>query len=303
MKNLPDSNDPDLRDYLYIDRQRVGSLLAQFANGLPAERSESNTRSSQLRLAIQQAFSLERGIDRSDSQTLALADLHVSQLEEDAEALGLLGDVSEQVQKRKFWLRGKIRQSLQPGMLLRVTASTQISDVSSILDSFYSLSDAFHDADEEFTPIIAQIQALYGDSITVSIRTGEIDDFQIGFVGEIPHQHNFGPMRRELLLSQIGPEATELTTLMQIAAVPTDKDSGRSPEQLLADLSPQFNELMSGGVLDRRILDQFLAALGGILANSGFIAAPRWPAISIIPLAIYRSIDRVPDLSLHLDDE
>ncbi|ETA04884.1 hypothetical protein V525_21515 [Gordonia alkanivorans CGMCC 6845] len=29
----------------------------------------------------------------------------------------------------------------------------------------------------------------------------------MGFVGEIPHAHEFGPMRRELLLSQVGAAA------------------------------------------------------------------------------------------------
>lgn len=301
-KNLPESNDPDLRDYLYIDRPRVGSLLAQFANGLPEERSEGNSRSSKLKVSIQQAFSIERGIDRSDTQTLALADLHVSQLEEDAEALGLLGDVSEVVLKRKNWLRGKVRANLKPGMLLRITAVTQISDVSSILDSFKSLSSAFSAGGNDFDSLVDQIHALYADSITISIRTGESDDFQIGFVGEIPHKHNFGPMRRELLLSQIGPNATELTTLMQIAAVPTENDQGQSPENLLAEISSKFSNSVNNRVLDRGVLDQFLTALGGILANSGFVAAPRWPAISVIPLAIYRNIEKFPGDYLYLED-
>lgn len=295
--NLPASEIPDLRDYLFVDRQRVGSLLAQFSEGLPGERVEGSNRSSKLQAGIRNFFSIERDSGRSDSQTLALADLHVSQLEENAEALRMLADVSEQIQKRKNWLRGKVRDSLKPGMLLRVTAPTQISDISTIVSSFRSLFGAFEQQQEDdFSSVINQVESLYGQSISVSIRAAGEDDFQIGFVGEIPHDHEFGPMRRELLLSQVGPRATDLTTLMQVAAVPTEKDTRTKPQQLLRDLMPSVERLTDGEQLNRRILDQMMTAFGGFLAETGFVAAPKWPAISVVPLAIYRQVEPIPDL-------
>lgn len=296
--NLPDSEIHDLRDYLFVDRQRVGSLLAQFSEGLPSERSESSNRSRRLQLGIERFFSIERSSGRSDSQTLALADLHVSQLEENAEALGMLADLSDQVRNRKNWLRGKVRKLLKPGMLLRVTAATQISDSSSIISSFRSLFNAFQDSPQNdgLLSMVEQIESLYGQSISVSIRAAGGDDFQVGFVGEIPHDHEFGPMRRELLLSQVGPRTSELTTLMQVAAVPTDEDAGMTPSQLLHDLVPNVDRLADGEAINRQILDQMMAALGTMLAESGFVAAPKWSAISIIPLAIYRHVEQIPAL-------
>lgn len=295
--NLPESDIPDLRDYLFVDRQRVGSLLAQFAEGLPSERAESANRSRKLQAGIKNFFSIEEDRGGSDSQTLALADLHVSQLEENAEALGMLADVSEQIEKRKNWLRGKVRNRLKPGMLLRVTAPTQISDISTIISTFRSASGAFQQYQaNDFIQVIDQIESLYGQSISVSIRTAGEDDFQIGFVGEIPHEHEFGPMRRELLLSQVGPQATELTTLMQVAAVPTEKDTTTSPELLLQRLMPNMDSLIDGKQLNRLMLDQIMTALGGFLAEIGIVAAPKWPAISVVPLAIYRQVEPIPDL-------
>lgn len=302
VNNLPCSDIPDLRDYLFVDRQRVGSLLAQFAEGLPSERTSGSSRSRRLQLGLDKFFTHERGAERLDSQTLALADLHVSQLEENAEALGMLADVSEKVEKRKNWLRGKVRSRFEPGMLLRVTAPTQISDVSTIVGSFQSLATVFEGHDEEgtFSEIqegIQQLKALYGESISVSIRTAGEDDYEVGFVGEIPHDHEFGPMRRQLLLSQVGPGSTTLTTLMQIAAVPTERDAQIGPQEMFRNFMPNVEQLFDEQKLNRRVLDEVMTALGKILAETGFVAAPKWPAISVIPLAIYRQVEQVPDMN------
>lgn len=130
--NLPQSEVPDVREYVYVDTNRVRSLLAQMGDGLPDEKANTNSRSSRLRFGTRQA-GLERERGGSQSETLALADLHVSMLEEAALALGLLADASDRVQKEKFWLRGKVRAELQPAMLLRITAPTQLIDPNSLM--------------------------------------------------------------------------------------------------------------------------------------------------------------------------
>ncbi|AVM00733.1 hypothetical protein C6V83_11105 [Gordonia iterans] len=294
---LPESSEFDVRDYLYIDRERTGSLLAQLSDGLPEERSEAKSRSLSIAAGLRRVASIGKEIGENSSQTLALADLHVSQLEESATALGLLADVSDKMSKRKFWLRGKVRDSISPGMLLRVTAPTQLSDVASIAGAFRRLSTALSDSPSELEGLLGTIEALYGDSITVSVRTAVADDYEVGFMGEIPHAHEFGPMRRELLLSQVGSEPSEMTTLLQVAAIPTEREK-LSPEQILAQIRPHINRLTArGSAIDRAALDQLAASLGGMLTATGFVAAPSWPAIGVVPLAIYRAVQR-PSLDI-----
>lgn len=294
---LPESEELDIRDYLFVDRQRIGSLLSQFSDGLPSDRSATQSRSARIRAGFPNIFDLDRHSDSSETQSLALADLHVSQLEEDAQAVGLLADVSELVAKRKNWLRGKVRRNLKPGMMLRITAATQISDMSTIIDKFDTITGAWSGGlDQDFSELLNQIESLYGESISITIRTTADSDSSIAFIGEIPHDHEFGPMKRNLLLSQIGPDPVELTTLMQIAAVPTERDSEIPIEDLLSSLTNGANNLVSENRLDRTILDELMAKLAALLAQSGFVAAPRWPAISVIPLAIYRNIQRIPAL-------
>lgn len=290
---LPESSMLDVRDYLYIDRQRTGSLLAQLIDGLPEERSEARTRSWSVAAGLRRVASVGKDIGENSSQTLALADLHVSQLEEAAEALGLLADVSDKMERRKFWLRGKVRESVRPGMLLRVTAPTQLSDIASIAGAFRRLNNVLSDSPSEMEQMLGAMEALYGDSITVSVRTTAPDEYEVGFMGEIPHDHEFGPMRRELLLSQVGADPTELTTIMQVAAVPTERERF-TPEQLVEQIKPHVEQLLGDGAttIDRAALDQLASSLGGMLTTTGFVAAPAWPAIGVVPLAIYRTVER-----------
>jgi hypothetical protein len=94
--NLPESSLPDVRDYVYVDTMRVRSLLAQTDDGLRDERSSTSSRSRRLRLGSK-LTGYEHGRDLSEGETMSLADLHVSMLEESAEALGLLADVSHKI--------------------------------------------------------------------------------------------------------------------------------------------------------------------------------------------------------------
>lgn len=294
MNYLPGSDHPDIRDYLYIDRPRVGSLLAQFSQGLPEGKTEEVSRSSKLETGIRNFFTLGSEGEKSEARSLALADLHVSQLEENAEAFGLLADISDQILKRKHWLRGKVRKSIRPGMIVRVTALTQISDISGIMESFTRLQKlADDDRVEEIKEMVDQVRALYGDSITVSIRSVHQNEYETAFVGEIPKDHGFGPLSSELILSQIGPDPVELTTVFQIAAVPSEKDSKRSLEQAMGEINNLSEKFENINRLDRPIIDRFLINLGKILAASGFVAAPCWPAISMVPLAIYRNVEAI----------
>lgn len=232
---------------------------------------------------------------------IALADLHVSQLEENAEAVGSLKDISHLIHKRKNWLRSKVRNSLEPGMLVRVTANTQISDTESILSIFRSMNSAFsnpeNDTEEQLEQIVRQMGALYGSCINLSIFPSEDADDQVAFVGEIPHDHTFTPLKNDLILAQIGPATPELTTLFQVAAVPTENDANLEIATITSSLNRTVGRANFENGIDRRMLDSFILSLEKLLAGLGFASAPKWPAISIIPLAVYRQVPSVRTLN------
>ena len=51
VENLPFSEEADIREYLYIDRPRVRSLLAQIREGSPTTESRQRGRVSKLQSA------------------------------------------------------------------------------------------------------------------------------------------------------------------------------------------------------------------------------------------------------------
>lgn len=298
--NLPESDIPDVREYIYVDTDRVQNLLAQMSEGLPDEKATSTARSSRLRLGTR-LTGFERGRDDAQSERLALADLHVSMMEEAATSLGLLIDVSERVRREKFWLRGKVRAQLEPGMLLRVTAPTQLIDPNSLMSTLRGFQTAFEDEeDDEFERLLGTVRALYGSAIALSIRPTDDTSSRSAFVGNIPLDHGFDPLFRDLLLSRFGPDPTPMTAIIQVARIPTERDTRLSPKQQLETLFARL-ETTSSEVLDRDLLDTIVAQLGGLLEQYGFAAAPKWPAISVIPLALYRNV--MPALAWDTDDD
>ena len=293
--NLPGSDIPDVREYVYVDTDRVRSLLAQMADGAPDEKAASTNRSSRLRLGMRFG-SIESDRGSAEGETLSLADLHVSMMEEAATALGLLADISDQIRRSKDWLRGKVRARLQPGMLLRITAPTLLLDPGSLMDTMRAFETAVGEGDDDdFAQMLAMLEALYGPSLAVSIRPTNTDDGRAAFVGAIPADHQFTPMVRELLLSRIGPDPTEMTSVIQIARIPTERETTTTAAQQLAHLAQRLKNLDSDR-LDRELLDNLVSQMSGLLEQHGFAAAPKWPAISIMPLAIYRNVLPTPPL-------
>lgn len=161
--NVPESEIPDLREYLFVDAPRVRMLVSQIRGGAPETTKSVTARSRHLRASLK-LLEGERASQRSEEDTIALSDLYVSMLEEDADALGMLSDLSDRADKAKFWKRGGLRRSLEPGMLLRVTAPTRLMDASGLVDVWRSFEAATGKADNEFEDMMAMVKALRRES-------------------------------------------------------------------------------------------------------------------------------------------
>lgn len=299
MRNLPETEIADLREYIYVDENRVRSLLAQLGNGVLVDREISNSRSKRLQIGLK-GLGFAGESTNSDTERLATADLHVSMFEEDATALGMLSDVSDQVTKPKNWKQGKLRKSLEPGMLLRLTAPTQLFDPESIVDVLRGL-DVFQDEDDdEFTRTLAMADSLYGKSLALSIRPTDPPDPGCAFLGLISHAQAFLGLQRDLLFSRLGPEAPLLTSIVQIARVPTERDTEPPAMQRLEELGRQISNTGVDNI-DRKLLDDMMVQMMRIVEDTGLRSAPKWPSIAVVPLAIYRNIPPAPQLN-GLDD-
>lgn len=297
--NLPESETPDVREYVYVDEGRVQNLLAQISGGAPIERETTHSRSRKVKSGLK-VLDWERGKDDSGSERLTTADLHVSMLEEDATALGMLVDISDVVAREKFWKRGKVRDRLEPGMIVRVTAPTQLIDPRSISSTMRAFDAAVGSDDPELGEMLEIADALYGECMSLSVRPTPSQDASCAFLGLIPHSHSFAPLQRDLLFSRFGPDLPELTSIVQIARVPTERESSQNLKEQVDQLAAQITSA-SADSLKRELFDDLLVQLGRAMEDAGLQSAPRWPAIAVVPLAIYRAV--LPSGSIDLNDD
>ncbi len=291
--NVPETDLPDLREYLFVDVPRVRMLVSQLRGGAPETTKSVTGRSGRLRASLK-LLEGERTSQRSEEDTLALSDLYVSMLEEDADALGMLSDLSGRANKPKFWKRGGLRRSLEPGMLLRVTAATRLMDASGLVRIWRSFEAATGDDDNDFEGMMAMVEALYGENLAVTVMPCGPSEPSGAFLGVIGHGTDYVALDRASLLSRIGPDTPDLTTIMQLARVPTEREDTRAAPAIVADI---MRRLQAGGdLIDRSAIDEFLLEMMRMTEDHGLQSAPKWPAIAMTPLAIYRQMPAAPSL-------
>lgn len=122
---------PFVRDFLYVDINRVRSLLAQLAGGAPEVVKEKTSSLSALRATLGLTpFSFEHARERRDEQeeSRSLTDLTFVLFEESAEAVGLLSDLSDRASVVDNWRSGRLHQDLEVSQLIRVTAPVRVLD-------------------------------------------------------------------------------------------------------------------------------------------------------------------------------
>lgn len=179
-------------------------------------------------------------------------------------------------------------------MLLRVTAPTRLMDTSALHQVFGNFSAAFDD--EELMPMLDVIKALYGDNISLSVMPCGPDEPEKAFLGVIGHNIESAALDRSSMLLRLGPETPELTTIMQVSRVPTERDSAADPMLLMQRAMARAKPSPGAESIDRQAIDEAVFQLMRLAENYGLQSAPRWPAVAVTPLAIYRHIP--PSLSL-----
>lgn len=128
-----------LREFLYVDADKVRGLLAQLDEGIVegsslVERSEKSTGGGFKGLAEHsQRWGSERTEQKSQGDAL------FPSLEGALESLGMLRDISEELSQVEFWDLGSMQAKFPPGSLVRITAPSCLFDaryIASILNAF-----------------------------------------------------------------------------------------------------------------------------------------------------------------------
>lgn len=107
------------------------------------------------------------------------------------------------------------------------------------------------------------------------------------FAGSLLGRDEYIQKEREALYSRYGCVLEGWTSVLQIARVPTEEAGIRARERDFGDL-----ELTDDDVIRRSLVIQSAVHLTEMLEARGIAEGPLWPSISVIPLAIYRTIPR-----------
>ena len=320
-----------LRDYLYVDLDKVTGLASQLYDGVPEKATNVTARQKKLEtdLKIVRGGS---GSSSEDSVERNLGDSLFRDLEADLEALGLLNDVSEVLSQDESWDR--IEEIASPGRMLRITAQGTLFQPAQMSDAIIGIATAAQgladlgighsEADQTLTiPPKAKTEAQKradraakqppaeprfpedflpaGETVPVmNIPRAQLSGMikvARGVFGEGVHLH----------LRPAGPNGPVISARLEEGRRFLDS----SPEVMISRFGLAEQEWTVVGVvgqLGSRMTSEeigdvtnadgsvnrakFVDLVGNFLGQTaGLVDLPRSPGFSLIPLALYRAID------------
>ncbi|MFF4744017.1 hypothetical protein [Streptomyces sp. NPDC001268] len=132
-----------LREFLYVDTDKVRAMLAQLDGGVAEEERETNTQEKRSTVGPR-SFAQHLQVTGSERYTQkSLGDALFPTLEQALESEGLLKDLSEEVSDLSQWTSGAVRESAPPGSLIRITAMGSLFDTrytASVFSAFASVA-------------------------------------------------------------------------------------------------------------------------------------------------------------------
>lgn len=361
-----DSSPTRIRDFLYVDVDRIRGLLAQLEGGVVDQVVERWTASRRSGLAGR-LFGIEASRDwlkESDVEhQRTIDDALLAVFEEAAQQAGLLVDVPG-ISDADRWADGEIHRRVVPGQLLRVEGATQVVDpphvreemerTLAVLEGLARFQEANEPTPqpvvppsrgghktrktgaEEWTenvvvnrieamlgtPLVAvaamahMIERLLGGGIVVRVFPCGMDSPDNVLVGTLADRSGFLRDDRATLFAKYGWSPSQWTVVSQIATVPRPPEKATSADGESSSDSEELSRLLGGAskpeadqtdtssgtdVTDeesgdddsspsRADIEQLAVSFMGVLAETGLTDVPRFPGLTMSPLAIYRDV-------------
>lgn len=128
-----------LRDYLYVDLDKVSGLASQLYDGVPSRATKVAARQKQFEGNLK-FIKGTSGSAAEDSVERTLGDTLFKDLETDLESLGLLNDVSGELGLSQTW--DSIEDIVSPGRILRITAPGTLFQPAQMSEAIVGLATA-----------------------------------------------------------------------------------------------------------------------------------------------------------------
>ena len=159
-----------------------------------------------------------------------------------------------------------------------------------------SASESPHAPKSEMTQMANAIKdIMYGPGIHVRSLPLGVDEPDYAITGILTDESEYvGDAEKAAILARFGAQAREWVMVAQISRIGTqgssinpleseDWDNIVSTDGTDANGEPQQS-------LDRSILERMMIALLEFLEGAGMSEGPKWPAISVVPLGVYRTV-------------
>jgi hypothetical protein len=129
------------------------------------------------------------------------------------------------------------------------------------------------------------VSSLTGGSIAVRALPCGPEQPELGFGGVLLERRGYIQEEREALFGRYGTLLRGWNMVMQIASIPPKPQAVGEPS-----LDIEGIELTVGNAIKRATLEKMVTDLIRYLESIGLSEGPRWPAISVTPLAIFRTV-------------
>lgn len=313
----------ELKEFLYVDVDRVRSLLAQIQGGfIEAITSESTNEfeaAAEARIfGIGGRGGYTRGARTEESRSTQ--DVTFVVFERLANEEGLITELDASFCNPAAWATGEPHTKLREGQLIRIECDLQVLDAGLVgerLNRFDQLATALvgfssdalpipknatqkqktelskaaktaimGGADPEMLRSIGEfISAFVGDSISVRLLPCGLEHLEYGFSGPLLGRREYIQEERENLFSRYGSRPSKWTAVAQIAGIPSQDEDEFNPSEMSA-LRPGTD------IISRAATERLAAGMLAYMESIGLVEGPRWPSVSITPLGIYRNVPR-----------
>ncbi len=317
-----------LREFLYVDTDKVRAMLAQLDGGVAEESRETDRKEKRTTVGPRVAGQYFQGSGSETYTNKSLGDALFPMLEQALESESLLRDISVEVCDPGQWSTGDLKEGLPVGSLVRVTAMGSLFDTryaASVFSAFGSVMVGLNDMG--FLPVAVKAgqgkgkqgaqgrtsktkeasgAAALEDSIPDFPDIGGVDGKSLRAFVRIsrgvfaPGLHvNLTPANGVLINSRLqeGRQYLDSEADVLFARYGTEQQEwtvvGSVGSYGTEEVSlPDSNFYNADFSLNRAKFAEVMNSQMRNLGRLGFIDLPQHPGFSLIPLAVYRAIPR-----------
>ena len=299
----------DLKDFIYLDIDRVRSFTSQLFEGIPETSDSKNGKEQDIKgkfkggVPLLASGGVESGLllRQEKTETKSLQHYIYVLFEDRLNDLEKLSVLNEKFDE-KDWFEGIVRKGLKESEFIKITANVKIFDYE-YLDNAFKMVKGLPETVAELTSMsstkerrkqkkretLKEMGAQDWDS-TINQISKIMDTMYKGIISlkiypvgtdSAPYllgrlNKNYLQYDRETLLFQYGTEPNQEWTIVgQISTIPDEK--------AIAVEKPQLKE--GYNMLDMEDMMEYILKL---MVTTGLKFSVSYPSIGIIPLAIYR---------------